>query len=153
MTDPREGTPTVPTSQASMPSTAAPPIQAIQHSMSRLKDIRMQAFMADSDPDETGRRWKTWKNELLTTFQYFHISNVQDGVDALHIYGGEQIRELIETQNIPTPASAENPDEYEKIIARTRKDQKAKARMKAYADLKQQTKPLRLNIGDHALVK
>ena len=33
------------------------------------------------------------------------------------------------------------------------KDQEAKARMKAYADFKRQTKPLRLNIGDHALVK
>ena len=33
------------------------------------------------------------------------------------------------------------------------KDREAKARIKAYADLKRQTKPLRLNIGDHALVK
>ena len=33
------------------------------------------------------------------------------------------------------------------------KDKEAKARMKAYGDLKRQTKPLRLNIGDHVLVK
>ena len=116
MTDPGEGTPTVPTSQA---STAAPPIQAVQYSTSRPKDIRMQAVIADSDPDETGCRWKKWKNELLTRFRYFRISNVQDRVDALHIYRGEQIRELIETlENVPTPSSAENPDEYEKIIAK-----------------------------------
>ena len=39
---------------------------------------------------------KKWKNELLTRFRYFGISNTQDGINALHIYGGEQIRELIE---------------------------------------------------------
>ena len=33
------------------------------------------------------------------------------------------------------------------------KDQEAKARMKAYADLKQRTKPHSLNVGDHTLVK
>jgi len=57
----------------------------------------MQAFIADSDPDETGRRWKKWKNELITRFPYIRISSTQDRVDALHIYGGEQIRELIES--------------------------------------------------------
>ena len=71
MTDPREGTPTVPTSQASTSSTAAPPIQVVQHSTSGPKGIRMQAIITDSDPDETGRRWKKWKNELLTKFRYF----------------------------------------------------------------------------------
>ena len=119
MTVPREGTPTVPTSQASTASTAAPPIEAVQHSTSGPKGIRMQAIIADSDPDETGRGWKKWKNELLTRFRYFSISNVQDRVDALHIYGGEQIRELIETlENVPTPSTAENPDDYEEIIAK-----------------------------------
>ena len=79
----------------------------------------MQAFIADSDPDETGRRWKKWKNELLTRFRYFRISNTQDRIDALHIYGGEQIRELIESlESVPTPSSAEPLNEYDKIIAK-----------------------------------
>ena len=52
---------------------------------------------------------------LLLLLLYFRISNVQDRVNALHIYGGEQIREL---ENVPTPSSAENPDEYKKIIAK-----------------------------------
>ena len=115
MTDPGEGTPTVPTSQASTAPTAARPIQAVQHSTSGPKDIRMQAFIADLHPNETGRRWKKWKNQLLTRFRYFCISNVQDRVNALHIYGGEQIGEL---ENVPTHSSAENPDEYKKIIAK-----------------------------------
>ena len=33
------------------------------------------------------------------------------------------------------------------------KDQEAKARMNAYADLKRRTKPQCLNVGDHTLVK
>ena len=81
----------------------------------------MQAFIADSNPDETGRRWKKWRNELLTRFRYLRISGTQDRVDALHIYGGEQIRELIESlENVPSLSrlSNENPNEYEKIIAK-----------------------------------
>jgi len=58
------------------------------------------------------------KNELLTRFRYFRISNTQDGIDALHIYGGEQMRELIESlESVPTPSLAELQNEYEKIIA------------------------------------
>ena len=67
----------------------------------------MQALIADSDPDETGRRWKKWKNELLTRFRYFRISSTQDPNDALHIYGGDRIRELIEClENAPSPSFA-----------------------------------------------
>ena len=99
MSDTDEGPPTVSTSQNSTATTAASPTQAqaVQHSTSGPKDIRMQAFIADSDPDETGRRWKKWKNELRPKFRYFCISSTQDHVDALYIYGGEQIRELIES--------------------------------------------------------
>ena len=79
----------------------------------------MQAFVADSDPDETGRRWKKWKNELLFRFRYFRISSAEDRVDALHIYGGERIRELIESlENAPSPSSAECLNEYEKRIVK-----------------------------------
>lgn len=79
----------------------------------------MQAFIADSDPDETGRWWQQWKNELLTRFRYFRISTTQERIDALHIYGEEQIRELFESfESVPTPSSAELLDEYEKIITK-----------------------------------
>ena len=62
---------------------------------------------------------KKWKNELLTRFRYFRISNTQDRIDALHIYGGEQIRELIESlESIPKPSSAEPLNDYDKIIAK-----------------------------------
>ena len=114
MGDTEEGPPTVLTSQNSTATTAASPTQAqaVQHSTSTPKDIRMQAFITDSDSNETGRRWKKWKNELLTIFRYFCISSTQDCVDALHIYGGKQIRELIESlENVPIPSSAESLNE------------------------------------------
>lgn len=46
-------------------------------------------------------------------------SDTHDRVDALCIYGGVQIRELIESlENVPSPSSDENLNEYEKIIAK-----------------------------------
>ena len=110
------GTSTVSASQS---STTALATKAVQHSTSGPKDIRMQVFITDSDPNETGCRWKKWKNELLTCFRYFRISNTQDHINALHIYGGEQIRVLIESlESVTTPSSAELLNEYEKIIAK-----------------------------------
>ena len=70
-------------------------------------------------PTKQAADGKKWKNELLTRFRYFRISNTQDRIDALHIYGGEQIRELIESlESVHTPSSAELQNEYEKIIAK-----------------------------------
>lgn len=51
----------------------------------------MHAFIADSDPNETGCKWKKWRNELVTRFTYFRIANTQDRIDTLNIYRGEQI--------------------------------------------------------------
>lgn len=98
------GTSTVSASQNSTTALAA---QIVSHSTSGPKNIGMYAFITDSDPDETGRWWKKW------------ISNTQDRIDALYIYGGEQIWELIETlESVPTPSSAEQSNEYKKIIAK-----------------------------------
>lgn len=77
------------TVSASQNSTTAPATQAVPHSMP--KDIRMHAFIADSDPNETGCKWKKWRNELVTRFTYFRIANTQDRIDTLNIYRGEQI--------------------------------------------------------------
>ena len=57
-------------------------------------------FTTDIDPDEAGLRRKKWEKELTTRFRYFDITNAQDRVDAINIYGGEQIPwELIEYQS------------------------------------------------------
>ena len=76
-------------SNSKAPMAASPtqvlPTQAVQYSTSGSKDIRMQAFITDSDPNETGCRSKKWKNRLLTRLRYFSISGTHDHVDALHI--------------------------------------------------------------------
>ena len=52
-------------------------------------------------------------------FIYFRILNTQDRIDALHIYGGEQIRDMLESlESVPTPPSAELLNKYEKITAK-----------------------------------
>ena len=90
---------TAPPVEAAAPQNppAEPVTQPAHHPTSGSKDIRMHAFTADPDPDESGSPWKKWKNELLTRFRYSRISNIQDRVDAFHIYGGERIGELIES--------------------------------------------------------
>lgn len=111
------GTPTVSVSQNTSVAGRST-VSALQTSR-RHRDIRMHAFIADSEPDETGRKWKKWRNELVTRFKYFRISNTQDRLDVLNIYGEEQIRELIESlESVPTPPSAEPLNEYEKVIAK-----------------------------------
>ena len=95
------------TVSASLNCTTATATQAVPHSASGPKDIRMHAFIADSHPDKTGRKWKKWRNELVTCFRYFRIPNTQDRLDALNNYGGEQILELIESlKSVPKPPSA-----------------------------------------------
>ena len=59
------------------------------------------------------------KYELRIRLRYFRIPNTENCIDALHIYWGEQIRELIESlQSVPTPSSAKLLNEYQKIIAK-----------------------------------
>ena len=114
---------TAPSVQVAAPQnpSAGPVTQPAHHLTSGPKDIRMHAFTGDTDPDETGRRRKKWKNELLTRFRYFRIPNIQDRVDALHIYGGGRIRELIESlKDVPlaSPPTSGEQNEFDKIIAK-----------------------------------
>lgn len=82
------------------------------------RDIKMPPFKSDRDPDETGRLWQKWKKELLTRFRYFRITNDQDQVDALNIYGGEHVRELIDTftDTSAIGAMAPSPTAFNDII-------------------------------------
>ncbi len=80
-------------------------------------DIKMQPFVPAMDQDETGRMWRKWKAELITRFRFFRIQNDQDKTDVISIYGGEHIRELIDTlPNEPTADEEEERDEFDEII-------------------------------------
>jgi hypothetical protein len=61
------------------------------------QEIKMKPFSTSENPEEAGQLWVKWKKELLTRFRFFRINSVQDHVDAISIYGGELIRELIDT--------------------------------------------------------
>ena len=78
------------------------------------RDIQMSSFTTADDPDETGRKWGKWKKELATRLRFFKITEAQDKIDALNIYGGELIRELIET--LPDGAAAGN--EYDMAVGK-----------------------------------
>ena len=59
--------------------------------------------------------------ERAIRFRYFRISNIQDRVDALHIYGGERIHELIESlKDVPLtlPPTSGEQNEFDKIITK-----------------------------------
>ena len=78
----------------------------------------MKPFATSEKPDETGQLWMKWKKELMTRFRFFRIDGIEDRVDAINIYGGELIRELIDTlQNSPA-CDGEDHNEFEKIITK-----------------------------------
>ena len=82
------------------------------------QDIKMKAFSTSENSDETGQRWVKWEKELLTRFRFFRITSIEDQIDAINIYGGELIRELIGTlQDAPECDGAEH-NEFEKIIVK-----------------------------------
>ena len=83
-------------------------------------DTKMKAFSTSDDVEETGRLWSKWKKELTTRFRYFRIENDEDRIDALNIYGGELIEELINTlPDVQTSESSEAvQSEYDKVIAK-----------------------------------
>ncbi len=98
------------------PPVVAQNAEAAHVIMPSSKDIQMRAFTTESNPDETGRLECTrWHKELDTRFRYFKITEVTHKVDAINIYGGEHIRELIDTlPNRPQEAG----DAYQAITAK-----------------------------------
>ena len=83
-------------------------------------DIKMKAFSTSDDVEETGRLWSKWKKESTTRFRYFQIENDEDRIDALNIYRGDLIEELINTlPDVQTSESSEAvQSEYDKVIAK-----------------------------------
>ena len=78
----------------------------------------MKPFSTSENPEEAGQLWVKWKKELLTRFRFFCIDSVQDCIDAISIYGGELIRELIDTlQDVPIGDDVEHND-FDKCLAK-----------------------------------
>ncbi|ESO96580.1 hypothetical protein LOTGIDRAFT_174811 [Lottia gigantea] len=67
------------------------------------RDIKISPFIADADPISTGPKWEKWMDEFETRLRYFRITDDQDRLDALKIYGGRDIREKIKHLRDVTP--------------------------------------------------
>ena len=82
-----------------------------------VRDFHIGAFIPDTDTISTGPRWEKWIKQFETRLRFFKINETQDKVDALSIYGGETIANLIEIlPEVRAPAGQEDPDDYDKII-------------------------------------
>ncbi len=76
-------------------------------------DIKMKAFSTSDNVEETSQLWAKWKKELMTRFRYFRV-------DALNIYGGNLIEELVDTlpEVQAMGSELEQQSEFEKTIAK-----------------------------------
>ena len=81
-------------------------------------NINISAFA----PDSTGPRWEKWLKQFETRLRFFKITEAQDQLDALNIYGGDTISDLIDhlpdaKPNPPTEGEEpEIPNVYTKAV-------------------------------------
>ena len=83
------------------------------------RDLNMPHFKSCSDPDDTGRAWLKWKREFSCRLRYFRVVKPEDKYDALTIYGGDEICELLDTLVLEEPdfaSSATNTGDYDLAI-------------------------------------
>ena len=85
-------------------------------------NINISAFAPDSDTISTGPRWEKWLKQFETRLRFFKITEAQDQLDALNIYGGDTISDLIDhlpdaQPNPPTEGEEpEVPNVYKKAV-------------------------------------
>ena len=80
------------------PSTAAA-------SDSKHTDLNIPQFITPVDTEEAALQWQKWRRNFERKLRFFRVTTLQDKLDALAIYGGEEIEEL--TDNLPNIADAE----------------------------------------------
>ena len=79
------------------PSTAAA-------SDSKHTDLNIPQFITPVDTEEAALQWQKWRRNFERKLRFFRVTTLQDKLDALAIYGGEEIEEL--TDNLPNMADA-----------------------------------------------
>ena len=80
------------------PSTAAA-------SDSKHTDLNIPQFITPVDTEEAALQWQKWRRNFERKLRFFRVTTLQDKLDAVAIYGGEEIEEL--TDNLPNIADAE----------------------------------------------
>ena len=66
---------------------AAPPVTLY-------RNLQSKPFIPSGNPMTTGKEWEIWLEGIEREFRFFSITNDQDKVDALIIYGGTKIARL-----------------------------------------------------------
>lgn len=90
-------------------------------------DLNIPAFRTASSPEETAELWQRWAKQFNRKIRFFRITDVIDQLDALAIYGGEDIEELIDILPAPTDAEAQlvaandQVTDYHKTMAKLNK--------------------------------
>lgn len=69
------------------------------------QDLNIPNFIPSTDKEETAVQWEKWLKTFARKVRFFRVTSEQDKIDALHIYGGPEISEIIDT--LPNPADAD----------------------------------------------
>lgn len=57
-----------------------------------------------SDPDETALLWDRWLRQFGRKVRFFRVTEATDKLDALYIYGGDKVEQILDT--VPDPEGA-----------------------------------------------
>ena len=68
-------------------------------SESKHTDLNIPHFIPPVDAEESAIQWKKWRRNFERKLRFFRVTTLQDKLDALSIYGGEDIDELVD--NLP----------------------------------------------------
>ena len=70
-------------------------------------DLNIPRFVSDhSDPDGNAVKWETWLKGFARKLRFFRVTSLEDQVDALYIYGGPELEQLLD--NLPDPADTDS---------------------------------------------
>ena len=83
--------------------------------MATRQDLNIQPFICPSEPDEAALQWKKWFTGFERKLRFFKVTEVNDKLDALAIYGGETVEELIDVLPDPQDTDGETLNDYHKV--------------------------------------
>ena len=65
------------------------------------QDLNIAAFCQTYDPEENAVQWSRWLKGFCRKVHFFRVTSMQDKIDALYIYGGHDVENLLDT--LPDP--------------------------------------------------
>ena len=86
-------------------------------------DLNIVPYITPENPEEAAITWGKWRKGFIRKLRFFRITQLADMLDALAIYGGDEIEELLDTlPAIPDtdiiPPSGESLNDFHRAIAK-----------------------------------